>query len=111
MSSVGRMISLLRGRLHCDLWKRWIWRVDQQLVSLVYLLPALSVRKLQNMFVEIEYVDLGWMTGVSCHHFQHYKDSVAMMYRGEKDVIIASNGALCVQRQHAPPHQEPTSPS
>ena len=70
--------------------------------------------------VGIEYIDLDWLHGVTCHHFQHDRDSEGMMYEVkdftamtsptvEKDVIIANNGSLCVQRQHAPPYQKPTS--
>ena len=53
---------------------------------------------------EIEYFDIDWMNGVTCHHFPRCKDSEGLMYCGEfktitspmvtEDVIIANNGAL-----------------
>ena len=90
VSSVG-LLNIITSLVdhYCDVWKRWTWRVYRQLVSLLFLFLPWSVRPLRNMCGKIENIDLDWMNGATCHHFQHYKDSEGMMYRGDFKAITS----------------------
>ena len=79
--SVGLIISLLRWAITIGTHGRdGLGEFFGNLSVCFFFLPPWSVTPLRNMCGEIEKIDLDWMNGVSCHRFQHYKDSEGMMY-------------------------------
>ena len=54
---------------------------NQQLVNFaVFVCPRGAWDRDETCVRRWSFFDLGWMNGVTCHHFQHHKDSEGMLY-------------------------------